>query len=131
MSTKRNYDVVQIGRIADISRTVLNETLALTGSEVSINQLPSSGSIPFVHTHKENEEVYLILSGDGVFYIDGEEFPVTEGSIIRVDPSGERCMKAGSNGPLRFICIQAKANSLKQHTRNDGQIQGTKPSWLN
>lgn len=39
----------------------LNEQLELTGSEVSINELPAGASVPFVHVHKRNEELYIIL----------------------------------------------------------------------
>jgi hypothetical protein len=38
--------------------------------------------------------------------MDGEEFPIQEGSLIRVAPDGERAWKAGAED-LYFICIQA------------------------
>lgn len=65
---------------------------------------------------KQNEEVYLILSGQGLFYLDGEELAVREGDVLRVDPAARRCIKADANSSLRFVCIQAKANSLTQFT---------------
>lgn len=41
------------------SRTELHELLSLTGTEVSINNLPAGVSIPFVHAHTNNEELYI------------------------------------------------------------------------
>ncbi|NCB82686.1 MAG: cupin domain-containing protein, partial [Bacilli bacterium] len=31
---------------------------------------------------------------------------------------------------IRFICVQAKANSLEGFTMSDGVLSETKPSWL-
>ncbi len=108
----------------------LHDDLALTGSEISINNLPASVSVPFVHAHKRNEEVYIVLAGKGQFYIDGEKFDVEEGSVLRLDPAAARCIKAGSQGPLRYMCIQTEAKSLVQFTETDGVPVDVKPSWL-
>ncbi|MEN6577629.1 MAG: cupin domain-containing protein [Phycisphaerales bacterium] len=124
------YQVSSIGDIQTLGRVTLKEKLALTGSEVSINELPAGASVPFVHSHKRNEEVYIVLKGKGQFYVDGEEFDVEEGSVIRVDPAGARCLRADDKIPIRYICIQTEANSLVQFTRADGVILETKPTWL-
>ena len=49
-------------------RTELHNALNLTGAEVSLNNLPAGVSIPFVHAHTNNEELYIVLSGEGVFF---------------------------------------------------------------
>lgn len=72
-------------------------------------------SVPFVHSHKQNEELYLVLKGGGALFID---------------PAGKRCFKAGAQG-MKFICIQTKRGSLEQYTNGDGVInEDVKPSWL-
>lgn len=86
--------------------------------------------MPFVHRHKRNEEVYIVLKGKGQFYVDGEEFDVEEGSVIRVDPADARCLSADGRTPIRYLCIQTEANSLVQFTQGDGVILETKPTWL-
>ena len=43
----------------------LHDKLALTGAEVSVNQLPAGAGVPFVHAHKANEEIYGVLAGEG------------------------------------------------------------------
>jgi len=128
--TGKNYKASTIGNLNPGGRVVLHDELALTGSEISVNQLPPGASIPFVHAHKRNEEVYLVLQGKGRFYIDGDEFEVAEGSVIRIDPAGARCVTADSQTPLRYVCIQTEARSLVQFTEGDGVILETKPSWL-
>lgn len=126
----KHYKVASCGEINGGGRIVLHDQLALTGAEVSINNLPAGASVPFVHAHKRNEEIYVVLNGQGQFYIDGDEFDVQAGSVIRIDPAGARCIKAGNNGPLRFICVQTEANSLMQFTENDGLPVDVKPSWF-
>jgi mannose-6-phosphate isomerase-like protein (cupin superfamily) len=103
--------------------------LELTGAEISINRVPPGEFIPFTHTHKENEEVYIVLRGSGFFFIDGEEFPIQEGSVLRVDPAGERAWKSGGED-MYFICIQAKQGSIRQTTRQDGARGTSRPSWM-
>ena len=101
-----------------------------TGSEISVNELPPGASVPFVHSHKRNEEVCIVVKGKGRCYLDGDEFEIAEGSVIRVDPAAARCFAADGQSPLRFICIQTEANSLVQFTQNDGVMSEAKASWL-
>ena len=131
MATEKNYQVSSLGEVQALGRVTLNEQLTLTGSEISINELPAGVSVPFVHAHERNEEVYIVLAGKGKFYIDGDEFDVEAGSVVRVDPAGARCITADRESSMRFICIQTEANSLMQFTQNDGIPVDAKPSWLN
>ena len=122
-----NYKIVST---KNEPRVELKEALNLSGCELSINELPANASVPFVHSHKQNEELYLVLKGGGTLFIDGEETAVKEGDAIRIDPDGKRCFKAGVQG-MKFICIQTKRGSLEQYTMDDGVINDdVKPSWL-
>jgi len=129
-TTGKNYRATSIGDIQAKGRVTLHNDLALTGSEVSFNELPPGVSVPFVHSHKRNEELYIVVKGKGRFYVDGDEFEVAEGSVIRVDPAGQRCITADSQNPIRYVCIQTEAKSLVQFTEGDGVVLETKPSWL-
>ena len=128
--TRRNVQVSSIGDIQTLGRVTLKDELALTGSEISVNELPAGVSVPFVHSHKRNEEVYIILKGKGQFYVDGDEFEVEDGNVLRVDPAAARCLRADGRTPIRYICIQTEAKSLVQCTQDDGVMSETKPSWL-
>ena len=72
----KNYGKTTIG---NEGRVELHEALGLTGAEVSINQLPAGAGVPFVHSHKQNEEIYGILSGKGSVVLDGETVQLTAG----------------------------------------------------
>lgn len=126
----KNYQVSSLGDVQSLGRVTLNEKLTLTGSEVSVNELPAGVSVPFVHSHKRNEELYIVLSGKGILYVDGDEFGVEAGDVVRIDPAGARCIKADSETSIRFICIQTEAKSLVQFTAADGVPVEAKPTWL-
>lgn len=79
----KNYAKTNIG---NEGRVELHEKLALTGAEISINRLPAGADVPFVHSHKSNEEIYGVIFGKGKAVIDGEEVTLAEGDWLRVAP---------------------------------------------
>ncbi len=125
----KTYSLKNVGSFSDLEKVFIKDELQLTSMEVSVNHLPAGTGTPFLHSHKMNEELYIITAGNGIFHVDGEEFPIKEGSLIRVSPDGERGLKAGDTD-LCYICIQAAENSLKQYTMTDGVINDTKASWI-
>jgi len=135
----KNFTAAHIGSLENLlnhdfcgfkGKYFIGKELGLTGCEVSLNRLPAGKGIPFVHAHTKNEELYIVLRGNGTFFVDGNEFPVSEGSLVRVEPKGERAWKAGDED-LYFICIQAEAGSLAQATLEDGfRVPASKASWM-
>lgn len=63
----------------------------------------------FYHTHKDHEELYFFLSGEGEYQVDGTNIPVHEGSVVRVSPAGKRAVRNTGTTPLIMLCIQYKA----------------------
>lgn len=104
------------------ARTELHDQLSLTGAEISINNLPAGASVPFVHSHKQNEEIYAILSGKGKAVIDDETVELTAGDWLRISPAAKRRFFASDDSEISFICIQVKENSLENYSANDGVI---------
>ena len=90
--------------------------------EISFGTLPTGAAVPFFHSHKVNEENYIILSGAGKFQVDGDVFDITEGSVIRVSTNCDRNIKCTSAEPMTYICIQAKEGSLEGYTMTDAEI---------
>ncbi|MGN0484512.1 MAG: cupin domain-containing protein [Lachnospiraceae bacterium] len=111
-----NYTKTTIG---NEGRVELHETLALTGAEVSINQLPAGACVPFVHSHKNNEEIYGILSGKGKAVIDAEEIALCAGDWLKITPAAKRQFFAAKDSGIVFVCIQVKENSLDGFTAAD------------
>lgn len=105
--------------VADDARTELHDKLSLTGAEISINQLPVGGCVPFVHAHKNNEEIYGILSGKGKAVIDEETVELTAGDWLRVSPAAKRQFFAAEDTGISYVCIQVRENSLEGYTMDD------------
>lgn len=114
-----NFSKVSVGQDA---RTELHDKLSLTGAEVSINNLPAGTGVPFIHSHKNNEEIYVILSGQGKVVIDGEEIGLATGDWIRISPAAKRQFFASDDQAMSFVCIQVKENSLEGFTMDDGVV---------
>lgn len=102
------------------SKLFLRDIMGLTGCEISVNKMEAGSKAPFAHKHKENEELWIVLNGKGSITVDGKEFPVKEGSVIKIAPAGARTVSADTD--LEFLCIQTKANSLTGCTLSDAEI---------
>jgi mannose-6-phosphate isomerase-like protein (cupin superfamily) len=103
-------------------RIELHDKLALTGAEISINTLPAGANVPFIHSHKQNEEIYGILDGNGKVIIDGETISLQKGDWVKIAPVAHRQFFAGANSSITFICIQVKEKSLEGFTMTDGVV---------
>ncbi len=115
----KNYTKTNIG---NEGRTEFHETLALTGAEISVNQLPAGANVPFVHSHKNNEEIYGILSGKGKAVIDGEEIELSAGDWLKIAPAAKRQFFAASDSGITYVCVQVKENSLDGFTADDAIV---------
>lgn len=85
--------------------TFLRNDLNLKGIGVGLIHLKSGKGYRFLHKHKEQEEVYFILDGQGIIHIDGENVAVSKGDIIKIDPEGKRALKAIEDSDLVALCI--------------------------
>ena len=140
----KNFTAVNVGKLSEVKDYVLplgeieipgkvfvGQALQVTGSELSFQTLVPDQDSGFLHTHKTHEELYFILKGEGVYQVDGEVFPVSEGSIVRVAPEGKRALKNTGEGEMLMLCIQYKANSFgaDDSPAGDGVILGDKLTW--
>lgn len=114
-----NYTKTNIG---NEGRVELHEALSLTGAKVSINSLPAGAGIPFVHSHKNNEEIYGVISGKGTVTIDDETIEIVAGDWLKISPAAKRQFFAASDSDITYICIQVKENSLDGFTADDAVI---------
>lgn len=108
--------------VAEEARVELHDLLGLTGAEVSINALPAGASVPFVHSHKQNEEIYAVLEGEGKAVIDGESVALKAGDWVKIAPAAKRQFFAAADKGIKYICIQVKENSLEGYTMTDAVV---------
>lgn len=61
------------------------------------------------HRHaSDEEELYLVLSGEGLMWRDGEEFAVRAGELIRNAPGGAHGLVNTGAVPLELFVIELK-----------------------
>jgi len=58
-----------------------------------------------VHPHSDNEEVYLIISGEGIATIDGRETPVHPGDVMVNHPGCSHGLRNDSSEELRVFAF--------------------------
>ena len=122
-----NYQKEELGKLQDIiklenGKVFLHDLLKLTSCEISINTVPKGFKVPFNHKHKQNEEIYIVLKGNGIITIDGANVPINEGSAVKIPPSASRTIENTGDEEMQFICIQAKADSLEQYGLDDAEL---------
>ncbi len=100
----------------------VKDVIGSTSCEVSFGTLPNGAEVPFFHSHRLNEEIYIVLTGAGRFQVDDDAFDIAEGSVVRVATGSDRNIKCTSAQPMTYICIQAKEGSLGDYTQTDADI---------
>lgn len=141
----KNFAAVEVGKLSEIKdyelhlgpdmtisgKVFVGSALGATGSELSFQSLTPGQDSGFLHTHKTHEELYFILKGKGEYQVDGEVFPIGEGSIIRVAPEGKRALKNTGDGEMIMLCIQYKADSFAKDDTpaGDGVILEDALTW--
>ncbi len=138
-----NATAVDFGKLAELSDYVLElspevkipgkvfggAAVGTTGGEFSFQSFAPGTETGFVHTHKNHEELYFFLSGKGEFQVDGQVFPVTEGSVVRVAPAGKRSVRNNGTAPLVMLCVQYRGASFTTDDAVDGVIFNEKVEW--
>ena len=61
------------------------------------------------HRHGEDEELYLVLEGEGLMELDGVEFPVRPGSVILNKPHGTHGLRNTSQRVLKLFVVEVRA----------------------
>lgn len=138
-----NFSAVNFGKFDDVKDYVLElgpeikipgkvfggQALGSTGGEFSFQVFAPGQETGFLHTHKNHEELYFFLKGKGEFQVDGDVFPVEEGSVIRVAPEGRRSVRNNGSDPLVMLCVQYRGNTFTKEDATDGDILNEPVKW--
>lgn len=137
LKANENYSIGNIGNFDDLNqysymhsavnlpipgKVFLGDKLNMTSMEISFQTLAAGKEIPFDHMHMENEEVYVVIKGNGEFIIDNEITEVKEGSIIKISPKAKRRWRNNSNSELVIMVIQAVHGTLNNFNVSDGYM---------
>ena len=143
IATAANFTAVSVGKLSELSDYVLElgpdvkipgkvfggAALGATGAEFSFQMFQPGTETGFLHTHKTHEELYFFLSGRGEFQVDGQVFPVGEGSVVRVAPDGRRSVRNNGTEPLVMLCVQYRGETFTPDDAADGDILAEPVKW--
>jgi mannose-6-phosphate isomerase-like protein (cupin superfamily) len=72
--------------------------LGLQNSGASYFKIAPGFRAPFGHSHSEQEEVYLVISGSARIKLDDEIVDLEQWDVLRIAPGVWRGMEGGANG---------------------------------
>jgi mannose-6-phosphate isomerase-like protein (cupin superfamily) len=101
-----------------------SEPLELEHSGLSYQSLPPGYRFPYGHTHRTQEEVYVVVRGAGRMKVDDDIIELAELDAVRVSAGSWRGYEAGPDG-LELLVIGAP--SLGDGVRED--VEGRRDWW--
>ena len=99
--TKHHYDFDTLPWLTSPRRQ-----LDLQGVALGLINLPPNEGYTFTHTHRKQEEVYIVIKGSGQILLNDELLDLVEGDMVRVSPETKRALKANEGG-MFIICSGA------------------------
>jgi mannose-6-phosphate isomerase-like protein (cupin superfamily) len=60
---------------------------------------------------RDQEEVYIILSGEAVAVVDGKEHPAPAGTYVRLDVDHRRTIRNDGSAPVELLMVSAPRSS--------------------
>jgi mannose-6-phosphate isomerase-like protein (cupin superfamily) len=100
------------------------KALDLEKSALSYQRVPPENRFPYGHTHKTQEEVYVVVRGSGRMKVDDEIVELKEWDAVRVPPGMWRGYESGPDG-LEILVIGAP--NLGDDPRGD--VDGRRDWW--
>ncbi len=128
--THRNLkgDVEDVGSrfdgAPDLEFHLATDALGLAESGLSHQRIPPGHRFPYGHTHRTQEEVYVVVRGGGRMKLDDEVVELAEWDAVRVPPGTWRGYEAGPDG-LEILVFGAPG--LGDARRDD--VEGLRDWW--
>jgi mannose-6-phosphate isomerase-like protein (cupin superfamily) len=108
----------------DLEFRMATQALELENSGLTYQHVPPGYRFPYGHTHKTQEEIYVVVRGSGRMKVDDEIVELEEWDAVRVPPGAWRGYEAGPDG-LEILVIGAP------HLGDDprGDVEGRRDWW--
>src|SRR5690349_24729354 len=109
----------------DLEFRLATKALELEHSGLGYQRIPPDYRFPYGHTHKRQEETYVVLNGSGRMKLDDEIVELKQWDTVRVSPGTWRGYEAGAQG-LEILVIGAP--NLGETPRAD--VEGQRDWWI-
>jgi mannose-6-phosphate isomerase-like protein (cupin superfamily) len=126
--TRKNIrrDLEDIGAMfkgaPDLEFRAATKALELEHSALSYQRVPPGYRFPFGHTHRKQEEVYVVVRGSGRMKIDDEVIELEEWDAVRVPAGTWRGYEAGPDG-LEILVVGAPTLDMRD------DVDGVRDWW--
>ena len=88
------------------------KSLGLQCFGMNVVELPPGETIPeHDEAGSDQEEVFIVLSGDPTMVIDGEDHPAPAGTFVRLDPEPKRTVVNRSDADATLLIVSAPRTS--------------------
>jgi mannose-6-phosphate isomerase-like protein (cupin superfamily) len=88
----------RFGFAPDLEARFATDPLGLEHSGLSYQRLAPNFRVPFAHTHPQQEEIYLLVSGSGRLKLDDEIVELKQWDAVRIAKGTMRNLEAGPDG---------------------------------
>jgi mannose-6-phosphate isomerase-like protein (cupin superfamily) len=119
-------EVEDIGRqfdgAPDLQFRAASKALELEHSALGYQYVPAGYRFPYGHTHRKQEEVYVVVRGHGRMKVDDEIVELKEWDAVRVPAGAWRGYEAGPEG-LEILVIGAPTLDMRD------DVDGERDWW--
>ena len=109
----------RFGHSPDLESRFARKPLEMENGGLSYFKLAPNFKTPFGHTHTEQEEVYVIVSGSAVAKVDDEQVELAQWDAIRFPPGVWRSLAGGPDG-CEFLAFGAPNTENKDTEMDPG-----------
>jgi mannose-6-phosphate isomerase-like protein (cupin superfamily) len=123
--TKLNLDDVEDAAVANgfgdrWEARVARQDLGAKETGITHFRIHPGRRSPFSHRHREAEEIYVVISGEGTVKLGDELRPVRALDAIRIAPEVPRAFEAGPEGLELLVC----------GTHHEGDGEPVEDDWV-
>jgi uncharacterized cupin superfamily protein len=92
--------------------SLVRRSLGVSSFGINIVEIPPGEGIPeHDETGRDQEELFMVLSGSAVLVIDGERHPAPAGTIARLDPEPSRTVVNEGDEVAAVLIVSAPRSS--------------------
>lgn len=91
---------------------LVRRTLGVDSFGINVVEVAPGSEIP-AHDEidRDQEEVFLVLDGNAVLAIDGDDHDVGAGTFARIDPEHKRTVRNDGGSPVTVLIVSAPRTS--------------------
>lgn len=92
--------------------SLVRRSLGVKSFGINLVTIPAGETIPeHDEVERDQEELFIVLSGEAQMSVDGNPFPAPAGTFCRIDPEHRRTVVNNSDKPAEVLIVSAPRTS--------------------